>query len=264
MPPRVQIYVAAHKPYAFPADSAYVPLQVGAALHEPFCTLRDDMGENISARNASYCELTALYWMWKHAQADFVGLAHYRRYLAAPQRHAAPRARILSGPELERLLARDALLLPRRRRYFIETNLSQYAHAHHVKDLLAARDVILSLYPGTQTAFDAVMRRRSGHRFNMLVMRRDMLSAYCAWLFPILFALEARLDTSAYDDYNRRVIGFIAERLLDVWIAQNNLPYRELPVVDLEPVNWPRKGARFCLRKLRGTLQPAHGGLRRG
>ena len=62
------------------------------------------------------------------------------------------------------------------------------------------------------------MQRRSGHRFNMCVMRRDYFDAWRAWLFPVLFKIEARMDTGSYDAYNARVFGFLSERLMDVWI----------------------------------------------
>jgi len=94
------------------------------------------------------------------------------------------------------------------------------------------------------------MKRRGGHRFNMLVMRRDLLDAYCTWLFDILFALEERLDISDYDAYNARVFGFIAERLLDVWIETNRVLYTEMPVKNTESQHWLRKGSAFILRKI--------------
>ena len=43
-------------------------------------TLHDDEGENISDKNPRYCELTAQYWAWKNADADYYGFCHYRRY----------------------------------------------------------------------------------------------------------------------------------------------------------------------------------------
>ena len=93
------------------------------------------------------------------------------------------------------------------------------------------------------------MKLRSGHRFNMFVMRRDYFDAWCAWLFPVLFAVERRLDITGYDPYNARVFGFVAERLLDVWIETNSVPYTEMPVMNTESQHWLRKGTHFVLRK---------------
>lgn len=247
----MRIYVAAHKPYRFPDDPLYAPIQAGAALSDPLGLLRDDAGENISAKNRTFCELTVLYWLRHNSDEDVIGLAHYRRHFAARRGPGDPWARILTGAQLEAQLARADILLPKKRHYVVETNASQYAHAHHASDLAAAREAILRLCPAYAPAFDAVMRRRSGHRFNMLIMKRAYFDAYCDWLFPLLFDLEARLDLSGYDAYNLRVFGFIGERLLDVWLEHNGYAYAELPVMDMEPVNWPRKALRFLARKLR-------------
>ena len=44
--------------------------------------------------------------------------------------------------------------------------------------------------------------------------------------------------------------GFVAERLLDVWIETNGYRYRELPVLNTESQHWLRKGGSFVLRKI--------------
>ena len=94
------------------------------------------------------------------------------------------------------------------------------------------------------------MKRTIGHRFNMFIMKRDKFDAYCAWLFDILFELEKRLDISQYSVYDARVFGFVAERLLDVWIETNGYDYQELPYVFMEKQNWLVKGTNFVKRKL--------------
>ena len=66
MAENLKMLVASHKPYWMPDDPAYLPVQVGAAGKETIPGFqRDDEGENISAKNPNYCELTALYWAWK-------------------------------------------------------------------------------------------------------------------------------------------------------------------------------------------------------
>ena len=81
----------------------------------------------------------------------------------------------------------------------------------------------------------------------MLVMRKEQLNAYCQWLFDILFETEKRLGTPA-----PRMMGYLAERLLDAWIETEGVDYRELPVYHTEKTNWLKKGGAFLLRKVKG------------
>ena len=155
----LRIVVAAHKPYWMPADPVYLPVQVGAAGKEsiPGYT-RDDSGENISAKNPHYCELTGLYWAWKNLPGDAIGLAHYRRHFARPGR-GDKKARVMTGPELEQTLNGVQAVLPAPRHYWIETNYSQYAHAHHRVDLDTTRAILSEEWPAYLPAYDRVMKR---------------------------------------------------------------------------------------------------------
>lgn len=111
------------------------------------------------------------------------------------------------------------------------------------------REILRQNYPEYLTAYDNVMSRTKGHRFNMFLMRRSLLDEYCSWLFNVLFALEERLDVSDYSDYDKRVFGFVAERLLDVWVEKNSVHYAELPVRNMENQPWGKKITRFLYRK---------------
>ena len=144
------------------------------------------------------------------------------------------------------------VILPKKRRYWIETTYDQYVHAHNAQDLDKTREILARKYPDYLPAFDQVMKSTSGHRFNMFVMRRDLLDRYCSWLFDVLFTLEAELDISSYSPNDARVFGFVSERLLDVWVETNHIVYKEIPYLFMEKQNWLRKGGAFLKRKFIG------------
>lgn len=248
----IKIMVAAHKPYWMPEDSVYLPVQVGAAGKESIdpAWQRDDEGENISALNPYYCELTALYWAWKNLQADYVGLCHYRRYFghrvfrgSLEKKHKA----IFSRADYERVLEKADVIVPKKRNYYIETVYSQYAHAHRASDLEDIKGIIAQRCPEYLPIWDKVMGRRRVHILNMFVMRTENFHAYCEWLFPVINEFASHFDLA--DPYARRLFGFSAERLFNVWLEKQQLRVVDVPIVMFEPVNWLKKGGAFLKRK---------------
>lgn len=248
---KVTVVVAAHKSYGMPDDPLYLPLHVGAKGKEPFGFVRDDTGENISAKNPTFCELTGLYWAWKNLDADYIGLAHYRRHFSGKGK-GDPLSRVLTEAEAVRLLNGRDGILPKKRQYYIETLYSHYAHTMHAEPLDVAGEIIREKYPAYVPAFEDLKRRTSAHMFNMLILRRDRLDAYCTWLFDILFELEKRVDAAAYDTFHARFFGRVSELLLDVWLSQQSLDLVEVPVIGTERTNWVKKGGSFLLAKFFG------------
>ncbi len=248
----IKIIVATHKKYWMPDDPMYLPVHVGAAGKESIGYQRDDEGENISDKNANYCELTGLYWAWKNLKADYIGLAHYRRHFSNGKVVGTKQEKVIKQRELENLLKKNSILLPKPRNYWIETNYSQYAHAHHAIDLDKTRDILNDKYPAYINAWDSSMKKTIGHRFNMFIMKADLFRGYCEWLFDILFRLEKELDISLYNKNDQRVFGFVSERLLDVWVETNLYSYKNMPYVFMENQNWLIKGSNFIKRKLKG------------
>jgi hypothetical protein len=246
-----KILVATHKEYPFPKDPLYIPIHVGKTLSDKQINiLSDDSGDNISSKNQSFCELTALYWAWKNdffKDCDVCGLVHYRRYFYGSGRFLSKS--ILTEEEIGSLMREYDVLLPRKRNYVIETVYTHYANAHYQEDMDAAREVVALLAPEFVYAFDEVMARRKLHLYNMFVMKTDLFAQYCEWLFSILFELERRLDISVYDDNQKRVFGYIGERLFNVWLRQKKPKCKELKVVNLEGENKILKGMRMVHRK---------------
>ena len=188
----------------------------------------DNTGDNISEKNATFCELTGLYWSWKNLEADYVGLVHYRRYFTRKEVHniKAKKDQILRAEEWKNILSVYPVVVADKRNYYIETNRSHYNHAHPSIGLDETERIIQEKNPEYSDAFTTVMNRTWAHMFNMFVMRQDLFDSYCQWLFAVLFELEKRLDISSFDAYNSRVFGFVGERLLDVWIEKNQIVYK--------------------------------------
>lgn len=249
----IKIIVATHKKYWMPSDPMYLPVHVGREGKEDLGYTGDNTGDNISVKNANYCELTGLYWAWKNLEADYIGLAHYRRHFVYKGAKGSKQDKVITQKQLEKVLKKTDIVLPKPRNYYIETNYSQYVHAHHAEDLDVTREILVDKYPAYVRVYDESMKKTSGHRFNMFVMKREYFDNYCEWLFDVLFELERRLDISDYNKNDARVFGFVSERLLDVWIGANQLSYEDMSVEFMEKQNWLKKGGNFLLRKIKGV-----------
>lgn len=258
----IKVAVAAHKPYRMPDDPVYVPMHVGRALHperaDEFGSafVGDDTGDSISAKNAWYSELTALYWMWKNCDAEYKGLVHYRRHFAtmdpARRRSQDRFDRIASGDDIRAALEGAPIIVPKARNYYIETIESHYRHTLPGEQIDVLREVVGELHSEYAKALEDVLSGTRAHMFNMMVIRADLLDGYCSWLFPLLDEITVRLNPADYDDFNARYPGRLSERLLDVWLKVDGVPYVEMPVVSPESVNWVKKGSSFLAAKLLG------------
>ncbi len=252
----IKVVICTHKPYPMPEDEMYLPLNVGANGKESIGFVCDNTGDNISSKNAYYSELTGLYWSWKNLSAEYIGLAHYRRHFTLTNRipkEASDKFNVvLSEAEAERLLEKTDVILPKKRNYYIENLYDHYAHTLHVEPLDITGQIIKEKYPEYLPEFERLHKRTSAHMFNMFIMKKELLDKYCTWLFDILFELEKRVDVTQYDAFHARFFGRVSELLLDVWINTNSIDYEEVKVMDMEDVNWFKKGVSFLMAKFTG------------
>ncbi|XXQ69150.1 DUF4422 domain-containing protein [Neisseriaceae bacterium B1] len=248
IPSDVAIFIATHKAFTPPKDRCYIPIQVGVNMPD-LGYLREHQLDNIAEKNPNFCELTVLYFIWKNIHTPLVGLAHYRRYFAVKrpsfQRkwgqlraklHLAPKSvatrfRIATPAEILNQLAQHDLLIPEPD-IFAQTLREQYAEKHHVHDLDIVRNIIAQQYPAYLIAFDQM---QTGHIFyygNMFFGKKELINQYCEWLFSILFTAEQQIDYCEYSDYNKRIFGFLSERLFTTWIIhhQNDVSFKQMPV----------------------------------
>lgn len=252
----IKIIIATHKKYKMPEDEIYIPLQVGAEGKESLGYEKDNTGDNISFKNPFFCELTGLYWAWKNLNADYIGLSHYRRHFTCskkiPKTEQEKFKILLNSEQANELLNDVDILLPKKRKYYIENLYDHYKHTMFIEPLDETRNIIEEQCPEYLPEFDKLHKRTSAHMFNMFIMKREYLNEYCKWLFQILFELEKRMDPKQYDSFHARYLGRISELLLDVWINTNKLNYKEIKVIDMQNVNWLKKGTAFLKAKFTG------------
>ncbi|KSU11655.1 hypothetical protein LMG8526HA_00494 [Lactococcus lactis] len=250
---KVTVLVATHKLAKIPQDNYYLPIHAGRINAEYLGYKGDNTGDNISFKNPYYSELTVLYWAWKNLKSDYIGLVHYRRFFT--KRSAISRISkdkfqyVLKDKEIKNLIEDYDIILPKKRKYYIETLYSHYKHTMYIEPLDMSRDIIKEQNPNLLSTFDKVMNQSSGHMFNMFIMRQDLFDQYCQWLFPILEELEEKVDISQYDSFHARFLGRISELLFNVWLdnqkENKTLKIAELPIVSDGKTNWPKKIGSF-------------------
>lgn len=261
----VKIVVATHKKYKMPNDDMYIPLHVGAEGKKDkqgnpldLGYQKDNTGENISELNASYCELTGLYWAWKNLDADFIGLSHYRRHFSL-KKGKADFDKVLSYKEIEPYLHSIRVFVPTKRKYYIESLYSHYAHTHYAEHLDIVRDIISQDYPAYLNSFDKILNHTYGYMFNMMIMEKELLNDYCTWLFDILFKAGQKINAGKENAFQGRFYGRISEIIFNVWLDEQvqsgkikKTEVKEIPCIHMEKINWYKKGSSFLKAKFLG------------
>lgn len=191
-----------------------IPIQAGAALtKERICEVRDDQGENISYKNGQYCELTALYWIWKQDSSDYAGLCHYRRHFELDEEML----RRLACSDIDVVLTIPILNFPN-----VE---AVYRHDHVETDWKIMMEGICSLEPDYREAAEELQNGNFYYGYNMLIARKEIFDDYCAWLFPILEYCEERCGEKE-STYQKRYLGFLAERLMGIYFLKHEEEYK--------------------------------------
>lgn len=220
---RTEMWVITHKNYPGVKDDIYKTLHVGRALSGDLGYQGDNTGDNISSENKSYCELTGLYWLWKNHECDIIGICHYRRFFVN-------NGRMLTKEYIERTLENYDIIIPANGAVNCDTVKEHYADRHVGSDLEVCRQVILEKYPDYSEAFEYMQNSKLMNFCNMLVARKEVYDEYCGWLFDILFEVQKHIDISDRDDYQKRVFGFLSERLIKVWLLKNEYRVKEQQV----------------------------------
>lgn len=230
----MSIYIASHKKISYSLGDPYVNFLLGEKKSESNHLTETD-GENIAHKNSRYCELTGYYWLWKNCSDSFIGLVHYRRHFQSKfRKYDISLKSVISSTEVESLLKDFDIIVPKRR-ILPRSIKEEYALKHYREDWELAKEVLLKHCPMCEFSLCEVENRYYSYDFNMLITSNVIFFSYCEWLFPILFEVESKLDFDKYDAYQYRAIGFLAERLFNVWLHfRSDLKVKEVKVTHTE------------------------------
>lgn len=231
------IYTCYHRTFPVLQSDIIKPLQVGRACAKVALDMAgDDTGDNISAQNPYFCELTATYWLWKNCTDDIIGLQHYRRFFNFKDKYTKTRdlsKYLYTREEVTAVLQNFDIILPK---YFYNrtTAYKDYAKYHYAEDIDLALEIIRQKYPDMAETAQKTINANYLYFANMLIARKEVFDDYAAWLFSILFEAEKLIQPEVLkrDAYQQRVYGFLSERLTAIYIAAHpELKVKELPVV---------------------------------
>lgn len=158
--------------------------------------------DSISDRNSQFSEMTALYWIWKHTEFDFVGLEHWRRRFLLPNNWVD----LLERDSIDAILPVPLCVMP---------SLEENFKGRHVPKVWdTTMEILGEIHPDEYERAVEYFRENTLYSpCNMLIARKKVLDDYCAWIFPLIFKLNDQIGEVA-DRYQNRYPGFVSERLL--------------------------------------------------
>jgi hypothetical protein len=245
----------------------YLPIQVGKSLTQIDLGIQgDNSGDNISNKNTSYCELTGIYWAWKNLKnTDYIGLSHYRRYFDFHNKiHHLKNIKVipskqfqilnLTVPDINTLFSKHDIILAKPNIYPYSIRID-YCCSHLSKDISIIESIVGEVYPEYLNSFkEKIYRNNTLSHYNMFIMKWSSFEKYCTWLFNILKIAEERIDITTYDSTQKRIWGYVAERLLNVYVQKEKMKIKYLPIYLVTDGRKDISILRYCALHLRNNL----------
>ncbi len=208
-----------------------IPIQAGVALTDKrICDINDydDFPESISDRNKRYSEMTAMYWIGKHIDSEYIGISHYRRRF------------LLSDELLEDYINKGFDIITTEDYPLPQSIKACYIDEHYAKDWDLFMEILKEQSPEDVSLAEEVYSREYIHPCNMNIFKADIYKEYCEYVFPILDTFYSRSPLKK-DIYQRRDVGFIGERLSSLFvekIIREGKKVFKAPFKDLRTKGW--------------------------
>lgn len=281
----IKIFINYHKPARLLKNNIFVPIHIGRDLalqiskdgkldNKDFNWLLNNMigdntGENISSKNRQYCELTGIYWVWKHYQEignpDYIGFMTYRRHFIF---NSEMYKKIKVYLTQEEITYGDVMLSQKVTDYetkfgISETDINNYCNKYdcilplamnlnkmniksleedyaeviegtNINDYKIMVENLKLLFPKYGLIAEQRAKQPDKIGYQMFICKKEIFFDYCNMLFTTLFEIENKIDTSKYSVNGKRTLGYLGELIFDTYfselIAENKYKIKQLPV----------------------------------
>lgn len=230
------------------------------SIYKIVCNKNDDISSDslevikldCELSNIGFSEWQKMYELYKQEQVklnDYVGLAHYHRFLK---------------------FCDDVNIVPDIKQFFEKYDIldkppvnlgnlrEQYKRSHNVKDFDLAFDILKEMHPELHGKIDKVVNNGVLFDSNIMIMKKADFLSLCEFVFPVLFeyckrvGIDRTSDESFFDyknkhiseymkfhkqgDYNfdeqARICSYLAERIATVFLFTNFNNIGILPMVE--------------------------------
>lgn len=216
-------------------DSSIIPVLAGAVLNDTETKSRlktqqwrfDDEGENISALNPVWGDLTVLYWAWRNTKEENWGVCQYRR----------------KWSEFDAINSRrDLLYVPYPVRLHEGSVRRQYEICHGVYPgyEISMKLASANKIPLSREMLEVAWQQDLLYSCNMARGPRALMEIFCEVIFATMnaFYLDSLELCSHLQGYQRRSIAFTAERMVtammlhsDFFFGANNVRCASMELV---------------------------------
>ncbi len=176
-------------------------LQAGAELTDKkIAEFTDDTGDNNSSKNRMYCEMTAVYWIWKNRHHDYVGIEHYRRHLLVKPE--------MLTPEVDVIMPLPYICYPNEK--------AQFRRFVSEEVFKALEKALKDLHPDEFDSYMDVIYGKYQYTYNMQVSKWEVFDDYCKWFFEITEYME-KMSDEVPEISNTRALSYVAEVLTNIY-----------------------------------------------
>lgn len=186
------------------------PIQAGRGIAEKeVAPLGDHTGQSISHKNRQYCEMTAVYWIWKNTQHAWKGIEHYRRHMLITP--------AMLTEEVDVLMPYPYICYP--------DTTAQLLRFIKPEILAIMKEVLKRQHPQQYDAYMQILYGRYQYTYNLVCARREVFDAYCQWFFAITEEMET-YGQEVPELLNTRALSYVAEALTNIYFMSNQKQLR--------------------------------------